>query len=94
MRTDGWKHFLSRGQVEISGYYKTRRNVVALRPEAFIEDDQWSNYIMEGDGDSYGIKGYFFQYLEAMDSPAFLCLYPKQGMVRRPERTGQASFPL
>mgnify|MGYP000225426543 CR=1 FL=1 len=60
MRTDGWKHFLSRGQVEISGYYKTRRNVVALRPEAFIEDDQWSNYIMEGDGDSYGIKGYFF----------------------------------
>lgn len=24
----------------------------------------------------------------------FLCLYPKQGMVRRPERTGQASFPL
>lgn len=56
----GWKHFLSRGQVEISGYYKTRRNVVALRPEAFIEDDQWSNYIMEGDGDSYGIKGYFF----------------------------------
>ncbi len=60
MRTDRWKHFLSRGQVEISGYYKTRRNVVALRPEAFIEDDQWSNYIMEGDGDSYGIKGYFF----------------------------------
>lgn len=56
----GWKHFLSRGQVKISGYYKTRRNVVALRPEAFIEDDQWSNYIMEGDGDSYGIKGYFF----------------------------------
>lgn len=56
----GWKHFLSRGQVEISGYYKTRRNVVALRPEAFIEDDQWSNYIMEGDEDSYGIKGYFF----------------------------------
>lgn len=36
----GWKHILSRGQVEISGYYKTRRNVVALRPEAFIEDDQ------------------------------------------------------
>lgn len=33
-------------------------------------------------------------FLEAMDSPAFLCLYPKQGMVRRPERTGQASFPL
>lgn len=31
-------------------------------------------------------------FLEAMDSPAFLCLYPKQGMVRRPERTGQASF--
>ncbi len=56
----GWKHFLLRGQVEISDYYKTRRNVVALRPEAFIEDDQWSNYIMEGDGDSYGIKGYFF----------------------------------
>lgn len=37
MRTDRWKHFLSRGQVEISGYYKTRRNVVALRPEAFID---------------------------------------------------------
>lgn len=39
-------------------------------------------------------KRLLFQYLEAMDSPAFLCLYPKQGMVRRPERTGQASFPL
>lgn len=56
----GWKHFFRQGQLEVSGYYKTRRHVVALRPDAFIEDNQWNNYIMTGNGDSYGVKGYFF----------------------------------
>ncbi len=56
----GWKHFLGNGQVEVSTYYKTRRNLLALRPETFIYDDQWQNYIMSGDGDSYGAKFYLY----------------------------------
>lgn len=55
----GWKHFLRNGLFEASAYYKTRRNVVALRPDAFIEDDSWDNYIMTGNGDSYGLRLYF-----------------------------------
>ena len=58
----GWKHNLRNGALEVSGYYKTRRNIVALRPETFVENTQWSNYIMTGDGDSYGIKCYFYNY--------------------------------
>ena len=58
----GWKHNLRNGALEVSGYYKTRRNIVALRPATFVEDTQWSNYIMTGDGDSYGIKCYFYNY--------------------------------
>ena len=58
----GWKHNLRNGSLEVSGYYKTRRNIVALRPETFVEDTQWSNYIMTGNGDSYGIKCYFYNY--------------------------------
>lgn len=56
----GWKHFLENGQIELSAYYKTRRHVVALSPETFIEDDQWDQYIMTGNGDSYGAKAYFY----------------------------------
>lgn len=54
----GWKHFLKNGQWEISAYYKTRRNVLALRPETYVEDSNWKNYIMEGRGNSYGFKFY------------------------------------
>lgn len=57
----GWKHFLEDGQVEVSVYYKTRRNVLALRPDAWIEDNQWQQYLMVGRGDSYGVKGYFYK---------------------------------
>lgn len=56
----GWKHFLENGLLEVSAYYKTRRNVVALRPDTFIEDDQWKEYIMTGNGDSYGVRVYFY----------------------------------
>lgn len=56
----GWKHFLKDGLIDASVYYKTRRNLVALRPEALIEDDQWKSYIMVGDGDSYGAQFYFY----------------------------------
>ena len=55
----GWKHFLDNGLIEVSAYYKTRRNLVALRPETYVEDDQWQEYIMTGKGDSYGIRFYF-----------------------------------
>mgnify|MGYP001028890185 CR=1 FL=1 len=57
----GWKHFLEGGRLEASIYYKTRRNVVALRPETFIEDGPWQEYIMSGNGDSYGIKFYLYK---------------------------------
>lgn len=56
----GWKHFLENGQIELSAYYKTRRHVVALSPDTFIEDARWNQYIMTGDGDSYGAKAYFY----------------------------------
>ncbi|HIZ26703.1 MAG TPA: TonB-dependent receptor [Candidatus Barnesiella merdipullorum] len=58
----GWKHNLPNGALEMSAYYKTRRNIVALRPETYVEDTEWGNYIMTGDGDSYGIKCYFYNY--------------------------------
>ena len=56
----GWKHFLENGQIDVSAYYKTRRHVVALSPETFIEDARWGPYIMTGNGDSYGAKAYFY----------------------------------
>lgn len=57
----GWKHFMEKGQVEISAYYKTRHNIVAMRPECRLTDEEgWASYIMTGDGDSYGLKFYFY----------------------------------
>lgn len=57
----GWKHFLEGGQLELSAFYKTRRNVLALRPDAWLEGEEWSQYLMTGKGESYGVKGYFYQ---------------------------------
>lgn len=57
----GWKRFLSKGYCELSAFFKTRRNVLALRPEIFPADDQWSQYIMAGNGESYGAKAYLTQ---------------------------------
>ena len=42
----------------LSAFYKTRRRVAALRPDAFPVDNQWHEYIMTGDGNSYGAKAY------------------------------------
>ena len=58
----GWKkNFDSdRGKLETSAYYKTRRNIVALKPDAIVENDNWNNYIMVGNGDSYGIKMFLY----------------------------------
>lgn len=53
----GWKRNLgNNGKFDISVYYKTRRNVVALKPGVFVENDRWKDYIMSGEGDSYGLK--------------------------------------
>ncbi len=57
----GWKHFLEGGQLELSAFYKTRRNVLALRPGTWLEGEEWSQYLMTGKGESYGVKGYFYQ---------------------------------
>lgn len=46
--------------METSAYYKTRRNVVALKPDVIVENDNWNNYIMAGNGDSYGIKMFLY----------------------------------
>lgn len=54
----GWKHFLKGGMLELSAFYKTRRNVVAMRPDAFVEDYSWEQYVMAGNGDSYGVRLY------------------------------------
>lgn len=54
----GWKHFLAGGLFELSAFYKTRHHVVALRPDAFVEDDGWGQYVMAGNGDSYGVRFY------------------------------------
>ena len=54
----GWKHFLQKGYIEASAFYKTRRHVLALRPEAYPTDNQWEKYIMSGNGHSYGAKAY------------------------------------
>ena len=58
----GWKHFMDSGQCEVSVYYKTRRNVLALRPDTWVEDESWQKYLMVGNGDSYGVKGYLYQH--------------------------------
>lgn len=60
----GWKNNFdnNRGKIETSAYYKTRRNLVALGPDAVVEDNNWNKYIIKGDGDSYGVK-FFFYYL-------------------------------
>lgn len=58
----GWKHFMDSGQCEVSVYYKTKRNVLALRPDTWVEDENWQKYLMVGNGDSYGVKGYLYQY--------------------------------
>lgn len=57
-----WKHFLGNGVADLSVYYKTRRNLLALRPETMMEnaDGLWKNYIMAGNGDSYGTQFYFY----------------------------------
>lgn len=63
----GWKHFPAWGQVEVSAYYKTRRNLVALRPESswgYEEEGDagsWDSFIMTGNGDSYGVKLYVYR---------------------------------
>lgn len=40
-----WKHFLGNGVADLSVYYKTRRNLLALRPETMMEnaDGLWKN---------------------------------------------------
>lgn len=57
----GWKHFLTKGYCEISSFFKTRRNVLSLRPDVFPENDLWNEYIMKGKGYSYGAKAYLTQ---------------------------------
>ncbi|SFG51126.1 TonB-dependent receptor domain-containing protein [Prevotella sp. KH2C16] len=56
----GWKHYTPKGILELSAYYKRRVNVLALRPSVYIEDSDWSKYIMTGTGDSHGVSLYYY----------------------------------
>lgn len=56
----GWKYYLPAGIIELSAYYKRRNNLLALRPNSFIEDSQWDKYMMVGNGESYGINIYMY----------------------------------
>lgn len=56
----GWKHFFRNGILELSAYYKTRRNIIALRYDTFVSGGDWKNYLMTGNGDSYGLKLYSY----------------------------------
>lgn len=56
----GWKHYTPKGILELSAYYKRRVNVLALRPSVYIEDSNWSKYIMSGTGDSHGVSLYYY----------------------------------
>lgn len=62
----GWKRNIlcGKGKLEVSAYYKTRRNVLALKPDVIVEDNNWKNYIMTGNGDSYGVKSFFYYNLK------------------------------
>lgn len=55
----GWKHFLKKGYTELSVFYKTRRHAIAFKPTVYPADNQWKQYIMTGNGYSYGVKVYF-----------------------------------
>lgn len=55
----GWKHYQKNGQLELSAYYKTRKNLIALHPDIFYSETGWQQYIMVGNGNSYGVKFYF-----------------------------------
>lgn len=35
--------------------------MLALRPDTWVEDEGWQKYLMVGNGDSYGVKGYLYQ---------------------------------
>ena len=56
----GWKHYMRIGIIELSAYYKRRNNLLAFRPNSFIEDSRWDKYIMAGNGESYGLNLYMF----------------------------------
>lgn len=56
----GWKHYLPAGIIDLSVYYKRRYNLLAFRPNSFIEDSNWDKYMMEGNGESYGINLYMY----------------------------------
>ena len=73
----GWKHFLTGGLFELSAFYKTRRNVVAMRPDIFVDDGGWDQYVMVGSGDSYGLR----LYLEALDASVLVCLFAQPRVV-------------
>ncbi|MDD7256969.1 MAG: TonB-dependent receptor [Prevotellaceae bacterium] len=54
----GWKHFTRKGIMELSVYYKRRKDILALRPNVFDEGYLWHKLIMAGDGESYGVNFY------------------------------------
>lgn len=54
----GWKHFFKAGTLETSIYYKSRGNIMALRPEEYPSDNGWEKYIMTGNGKCFGFSAH------------------------------------
>lgn len=56
----GCKYFLPGGLIESSLFYKSRANIIALKPESLPWNSDWKESIMVGNGKSYGFR--FFMH--------------------------------
>lgn len=52
----GWKHYLNGGYTNASIYYKQRDKILFVNPEAYYSSENWKNFLLEGRGESYGLK--------------------------------------
>lgn len=56
----GWKFFMRHSVFESSIYYKRRHNIIAIRQEAYLNNGDWDKSLMDGEGESYGLKLHYF----------------------------------
>ena len=66
----GWKHYLNGGYTNASIYYKQRDKILFVNPEAYYSSENWKNFLLEGRGESYGLKLSFFKGWEKISVQA------------------------
>lgn len=66
----GWKHYLNGGYTNVSIYYKQRDKILFVNPEAYYSSENWKNFLLEGRGESYGLKLSFFKGWEKISVQA------------------------